>query len=259
MVNGVPTSLCHGCYISSGGGGTRGKIRLEHLLFAEVERVSRALPVEFFDWSEPTSWDCAVFPESRSKPDFAYVFGEYNQLFQTAGSCKLDAGDISHVIILECNERSMQHHSQNSHVSDVEREEEIRAPFNLRGVAVDFLYVVVAAFEHGGVAADDRFFRKTAEFGCYEMVPSRKSAFQERARQVVLGLQDLRRTFHEGRREARRVVIDAAHGGRATRAAVVPAGDIPALQDPVDIPALQDPAVDIPALPDPAVDILGAQ
>ena len=227
MVNAVPTSLCRGCFVSGGYGG-RSKIRLEHLVLSEVERVARELPSAFFDWSEPTSWDCAVFPETDSKPDFVYVFGPNNELFQTAGSCKLDAGQISHVVILECNERSMQHHSQNRHITDVEREEEIRAPFLQRSVPVDFLYVVVAAFEHTGVDAGDQFFRKTA-LGCYEIVQSRQSAFQERVRQVIFALQDLRRTFNEGRRDPRRVVIDASHNAQATPSSVVLAhDDVPA-------------------------------
>ena len=115
-------------------------------------------------------------------------------MFSCAGAGKLDR--VAHVIILEILEVGIEQHSEARSIPDAERERQIRGAFPY--VPVDFLYVVVAAYNHPTAHRDDQFFRKPRGSLEYELVESRRSAWTER---VQLTLSHLC-SMHEGKTNA---------------------------------------------------------
>jgi len=53
---------------------------------------------------------------------------------------------------------------------------------------VDFLYVVVAAYNH---STDDQFFQKPVDSFEYKLVPSRQKAWTQRIKETLLALECL--------------------------------------------------------------------
>jgi hypothetical protein len=171
--------MCRSCYIASGLAppSTRAKVSLEIYMFAELQRQARQTDNAYL-WAEPTAWDCAILPRLSYKPDNIWVFDKDGNMFSTAGACKLNAGLVSHVIVLEILEVGIEQHSNARSVPDAEREQEIRQTFHPQ--PVDFLYVTVAAYNHPTAHRDDKFFSKPAGSFEYKLVKSRKRAWTKR-------------------------------------------------------------------------------
>ena len=176
---------CHECFVASGE--ARAKVRLEIFFLAELQRISRE-EVEFL---EPTSWDCAVLPGLPYKPDMMWAFDMAGNLFNTTGACKLSLDHIKQIVILEVLEVGIEQHSNARTVSDAVRETEIRS--SLRGVVVDFVYVVVAAYNHPSADASDKFFSLSKSTNSYSVVVSRKEAWAARVRQTLEALVNARK------------------------------------------------------------------
>lgn len=149
---------------------------------SELQRISG----DEFEFLEPTSWDCAVLPGLPFKPDMMWAFDNDGNLFNTTGACKLSLSHVKHVIILEVLEVGIEQHSKASAVPDAMRENEIRE--SLAGVVVDFVYAVVAAYNHPGAEPSDKFFRLSKVTNAYGVVASRKEAWRERVRQTLEAL-----------------------------------------------------------------------
>ncbi|KAG5183002.1 hypothetical protein JKP88DRAFT_241278 [Tribonema minus] len=170
----------------------RAKISLEIHFIASMEVMCSDRPGGS-TWAQPTSWDCAVLPGLSYKPDLIWAFDTHGNVLQMASSRKIDLGIVTRVIILEVLEVGIRQHSRARTVSDERRESEIR--MTLLSVPVDFVYVVVAAYNHKGAHAEDRFFAR----GCatdpvpgkeyeYHIVPERQSAWRTRVSMVVESL-----------------------------------------------------------------------
>lgn len=171
---------CYQCYVASGE--SRSKIRLEIFFLAELQRISE----DEFEFLEPTSWDCAVLPGLPYKPDMMWAFDSLGKLFNTAGACKLSLSHISHIVVLEVLEVGIEQHSKARVVPDAIRENEIRE--SLAGVIVDFVYAVVAAYNHPNAAPSDKFFSLSKATNAYGVVASRKEAWRERVRLTLEAL-----------------------------------------------------------------------
>ncbi len=196
--NGIHTTpmgpMCDPCFKASDFSSpkTRSNVRLEFLMLCELQRLALQVD-EWYNFSDPTTWDCGILPGLNFRPDHMYVFnGE--RLMTKAGGCNLDRNEITHVIILEVLERGVELHSRLSHMPDAEREQMIRSA--LTSIPVDFVYVVVAAYDHAGSHADDRFFRKN-KGGNYEIHENRRIAWQQRIFQTLACLEHARRE-HKG-------------------------------------------------------------
>ena len=110
----------------------RAKVSLEIYLLAELQRQSMLATntdATNFLWMEPTAWDCAILPGLSYKPDNIWCFDCQGNPFVTAGACKMNVKDIGYVLQLEVLEHGVQQYSQSSHVSDTQRENEIRVVF----------------------------------------------------------------------------------------------------------------------------------
>ena len=176
---------CYECYVASGE--ARAKVRLEIFFLAELQRVS----ADDFEFLEPTSWDCAVLPGLPYKPDMLWAFDVAGNLFNTTGSCKLSLTHIKHIVVLEVLEVGIEQHSKARAMPDAVRESEIRD--SLVGVVVDFVYVVIAAYNHPDADASDKFFRLSKISNGYGVVASRKEAWRERVRQTLEALGNARK------------------------------------------------------------------
>jgi hypothetical protein len=186
------TNMCRSCYIASGHAppNLRAKVTLEIYMFAEIQRQARKHS-EMFIWNLPTSWDCAILPGLSYKPDNIWVFGQGDVLFQTTGACKLNKGEVQHVMILEILEVGILQHSEARHIPDAEREKQIRAVFYPHPVG--FLYVTIAAYNHRSAHRDDQFFAKQDPGSFeYSVVKSRLPAFQARVGIVLETLNRMR-------------------------------------------------------------------
>ena len=157
-------------------------------MFAELQRLSRNTPHQYI-WSEPTSWDCAILPGLSYKPDNIWVFGKHSDIFSTSGACKINSNLVGHVIVLEILEVGIEQHSAARAVPDEYRESEIRQVFFPQ--PVDFLYVVVAAYNHRDAHPEDQFFTKNTGSFEYSVVDTRQDAWTERVRQVLVCLEEM--------------------------------------------------------------------
>jgi hypothetical protein len=185
-------NMCRDHYITSGHAppNLRAKVTLEIYMFAEIQR--QALKTSYmFIWNLPTSWDCAILPGLSYKPDNIWVFGQEDVLLQTTGACKLNKGEVRHVMILEILEVGILQHSEARHIPDAEREKQIRAVFYPHPVG--FLYVTIAAYNHRSAHRDDQFFAKQDPGSFeYSVVKSRLPAFQARVGVVLKTLDRMR-------------------------------------------------------------------
>jgi hypothetical protein len=183
--------MCRSCYIRSGNAppNLRAKVSLEIYTFCELQRLAKGTPHEYL-WSDsPTAWDCAVLPGLAYKPDNIWAFGKDDHLFSTRGAEKLNLGLIEHVIVMEVLEIGIEQHSKARSVPDAVREAEIRAVFEPH--PVDFLYVVIAAYNHPTAHRDDQFFAKAVNSFEYHLVPSRKAAWTKRIKLVLQELENI--------------------------------------------------------------------
>ena len=176
---------CYKCYILSGE--SRAKVRLEIFFLAEIQRLCTT-----YEFLEPTSWDCAVLPGLSYKPDMLWAFDRAGNLFNIAGSCKLSLDEIGQVIVLEVLEIGIAQHSIARQVPDYTREAEIRASLS---VVVDFVYVVVAAYNHPTADPSDKFFTLSKETNTYGVVATRKQAWKERVCATIQALQFARKNM----------------------------------------------------------------
>lgn len=183
LLNG--TRVCRDHFVASGECPTR-KVRLEILFLAEMQRFANEQ--RKYEFYEPTSWSCAILPGLAFKPDMLWAFDEFGNVFSFAGPCKLNTGAIKHIIILEVLEVGIEQHSASSWISDEERERQIRT--SLVGLTVDFVYVVIAAYNHQAAAAADKFF--TLNAFTYSIPPSRKQAWADRIQATLEALAEAR-------------------------------------------------------------------
>lgn len=183
--------MCRSCFVSSPHApvSTRAKISLEIYMFAEISRQAAKHAKHGYIWSECTAWDCAILPGLGYKPDNIWVFGKNGNIFSTSGACKINKNLVGHVIVLEILEVGIQQHSDARAVSDEKRESEIRNVFHPN--PVDFLYVVVAAYNHASAHPDDQFFAKHEGSYEYKVVSKRKSAWQARIKVVLENLEKM--------------------------------------------------------------------
>jgi len=185
-----PGNMCREHYLISGHAppNTRAKVSLEIYMFAEIQRLSENTPHQYI-WCDPTSWDCAILPGLAYKPDNIWVFDKHCNIFATAGACKINKDLVGHVIVVEILEVGIEQHSAARAVPDALREREIRQVFAPQ--PVDFLYVVVAAYNHPTAHRDDQFFRKPVDSFEYKLVPSRQKAWGQRIKETLLALERL--------------------------------------------------------------------
>jgi hypothetical protein len=115
-----------------------------------------------------------------------WAYDENGNLFNTTGACKLVLGEIKHMVILEVLEIGIEQHSKARHVSDSQRESEIRT--SLAGITVDFVYVVVAAYNHPTADQADKFFSVHKTKNTYYVGHSRKAAWEERVTATLRSL-----------------------------------------------------------------------
>ena len=120
-----------------------------------------------------------------------WAFDVAGNLFNTTGSCKLSLTHIKHIVVLEVLEVGIEQHSKARAMPDAVRESEIRD--SLVGVVVDFVYVVIAAYNHPDADASDKFFRLSKISNGYGVVASRKEAWRERVRQTLEALGNARK------------------------------------------------------------------
>ena len=188
--------MCRECFVHSGFAppDTRAKVSLEIYMFAELQRLAKDTVHEYV-WAEPTAWDCAILPGLAYKPDNIWVFSKHGNVFSVAGACKINTNLVGHVIVLEILEIGIEQHSAARSVPDLVREQEIRRVFSPQ--LVDFLYVVVAAYNHPTAHPDDQFFSKPAGSFEYELVRSRKAAWTARIKETLRQL-EIMHTRREG-------------------------------------------------------------
>ncbi len=162
----------------------RRKITLEILCLAELQRIS--FDLNLYNWSEPTSWDCAILPNLGFKPDIIFCFDVNGNIFTSAGACKLDTNDIDYTLIVEIIEESRKTHSAARTPSDEIREKEIRLVFRNQ---VGFLYFTVAHKNHPNAHESDVYFdRNETE---YFVMEYQKSKWQQQITNVLTTLQDM--------------------------------------------------------------------
>jgi hypothetical protein len=162
----------------------RRKVTLEILCLAEFLRISFELNV--YNWSEPTSWDCAILPNLGFKPDIIFCFDVNGNIFTTAGACKLDTNEIGYTLIVEIIEESRKTHSAARTPSDEIREMEIRSVFKNK---IGFLYFTVAHKNHRSAHKSDVYFdRNETE---YFVMEDRKTEWQKQITYVLTTLQSM--------------------------------------------------------------------
>lgn len=179
--------VCYSDYINSGEA-VRANVRLEIFALADLQRL--ALARNLFEFQEPTSWDCAILPGLAFRPDMLWAFDAAGNVFATAGACKINLGLIHHIVILEIVEIGLEQHSAARTVTDEAREEAIRG--SLQGVIVDFVYTVVAAYNHPTAHPDDKFFTKSKTTGTYHVQNSRRAAWNARIDETLDALSSAR-------------------------------------------------------------------
>jgi hypothetical protein len=162
----------------------RRKITLEILCLAEFIKISFEL--DLYNWSEPTSWDCAILPNLGFKPDIIFCFDVNGNIFTTAGACKLDTNEIDYTLIVEIIEESRKTHSAERNPSDEIREMEIRPVFKNK---IGFLYFTVAHKNHLSAHKSDVYFdRNETE---YFVMEDRKTEWQKQITNVLTILQNM--------------------------------------------------------------------
>ena len=166
----------------------RAKVSMEIYALCELQRTAR-LPC--FLGLEPTSWDCPILPSLNFKPDIMWCFDDDDNVFETAGACKLNSDEITYALVLEVVEVSRKHHSAHRSIPDQDREHEIRNLFNGRGVMVGFVYLTVA-HTNQAAAQDDVFFHKLVGVDEYSVMDSRLDAWKLRIGRVTETLLDLK-------------------------------------------------------------------
>jgi hypothetical protein len=174
-------------YINSGEA-VRANVRLEIFALADLQRL--ALERGLLEFQEPTSWDCAILPGLAFRPDMLWAFDLAGNVFATAGACKINLGMIHHIVILEIIEIGLEQHSTTRTVTDKAREEAIRE--SLQGIIVDFVYTVVAAYNHPTAHPDDKFFTKSHSTGTYHVHNSRRAAWHTRINETLDALSSSR-------------------------------------------------------------------
>ena len=96
---------------------------------------------------------------------------------------KINDNQVHHVVITEVLEIGITQHSNARAVSDSRRESEIRQVFF--PIPVEFVYIVVAAYNHPSADPTDQFFRKKKGSFEYSVVPSRKGDWQLRIKKLL--------------------------------------------------------------------------
>lgn len=161
----------------------RAKISMEIFTLAELQSRSTN-----FLMLAPTSWDCGILPGQNFRPDCMWCFGPNDVLYENQGSCKLQTNEILYVLILEVIECSRAYHSIHRHISDANRELEIRNAF--APVRVGILFVTMSSKQdiHLGAHRNDVFFQKryNSRVGVneYEVLPERQDAWNQRIQEV---------------------------------------------------------------------------
>ena len=187
IVNTPDGKLCKDCYVKSPhcSQKRRAKISIEIFTIAEIQRIAGASSV----WANPTTWDCGILPGLSFKPDNMWAWRE-EALYETTGACKLIAGDITSVQILEIDEIRSDVHSasrkRSGEYSDEEREESIRNVF--APVPVDFVRMTVSAENHQDAHPDDVFFvREEMDDGSFEysLIEQRREQWELRVKNVI--------------------------------------------------------------------------
>ena len=174
----------------------RAKVSLEIYTLAELQRLSMdSNDATNFLWAEPTAWDCPILPGLPYKPDNIWCFSPQGHVFETAGSCTINASRVGYILILEVLEHSVEHHTQNRHVRDEVREEEIRNVFP--GIPVGVVYVEVAHSKHYGAKEDYKFFDKNPETLEYIVMEHKKDAWMEHITNVQDALIQLYSDFKD--------------------------------------------------------------
>ena len=172
----------------------RAKISMEILCLAELQRLARMEDATSV-WSNPTSWDCPNLPGLDFKPDLMWIWKDKDTIYDVVGACKLNDGEIWHVMCLEIDETSPEAHSSRSsnRYSDDERERLIRE--RLSPVVVDFVRVTMADNQRDGARPDDVFFHRvtTSDDPLYKVIPDRQDAWQARMKECLLRLEEARR------------------------------------------------------------------
>ncbi len=141
---------------------------------AELQR--QAIEEGSFLISEPTVWDCPILPGLPYKLDNGWFFDKYGNVYESAGACKINTGEIGYVLALEVLEGSIDSHSKGRRITDKQREKEIRE--SLYPIRMGFVYVTMAHTKHSCIK-EDIFFRKTSS-NEYAVLEERQEAWQER-------------------------------------------------------------------------------
>lgn len=162
----------------------RAKITLEIYFLAELQRLD-----DTGIWCEPSCWDCAVLPGLNYKPDLLFAFDSRGAMLSTVDGKKLALSAVCYVLVLEVLEESQKVHTVAREISDEQREQEIR--HSLRDFRVGFLYVTLAHKAHRYAHPDDVFFMKRSDNGEYELVKTRKEAWNTRVNEVLEKLQEM--------------------------------------------------------------------
>ncbi len=175
----------------------RAKISLEIYVVAYLQTIAMSGTCEYSHlWAYPTVWDCAIYPNLSYRPDYVFMFGHNNELFEICGACKINAQEISYALQVEIIEESRASHSCHRAVEDVVRELEIRAEFP--NIPYGFLYVTVAHLRHKLAHVEDIFFQKNDKE--YEVIPSKVGLFETRMRLVCQVLCEMFETRENGTR-----------------------------------------------------------
>ena len=171
----------------------RAKVSLEIYTLADMQRHARDTldNVSWIFGEAPTTWDCAILPGLSFKPDNLWLFDKFGNFFSTAGSCKINTGDVAYALQLEVTEYGLKQHSDARTPSDAVRERQIRECF--KGIPMGFVYIVVAhnGFAHVGAHSDDVFFQKPAGTQEYELIENRAIAWNERMEKLLVTLRNM--------------------------------------------------------------------
>jgi len=145
-----------------------------------------------FLFANPTSWDCPIIPGESFRPDNMFIFDKHDNIFEVAGTCKINTADIAYVLILEIIEHGRARHTTIGHISDYERELGIRRAF--QEIPLGMLYVTVAHTTHSGAHSDDIFYTKNDGQLEYEIIPCRNEALASRLKLVISTLTNMLQT-----------------------------------------------------------------
>ena len=138
-----------------------------------------------------------MFPELAFKPDMMWAFNKDRKLldsininnFSSITSFRIDLSTVSQVIILEIIEVSRKIHTNNRHITDENREEQIRTVLGKYNIKVGFVYVTIAAINHKEASECDRFFKKNQKSGEYMIIQSKKSKWKKRVLKTLEALE----------------------------------------------------------------------